>query len=119
MHTSYFRNWKNIPREKAVAICQGVPKWYTGQRNLTLAPSWEMIHLKDPQEYERRYSIILSKLNPKKEYEAIEAMVGGNAIILCWEKDRRDCHRLQVARWFEETLGIEVPEFPLMQPGLL
>ncbi len=119
MHTSYFRNWKNIPQDKAVAICQGVPKWYTGQRNLRLAPSWDMVHLKDDEEYARRYAEILAKFDPYYEYNDIEQMVGGNAILLCWENDPDKCHRRMIARWLEEALGIEIREFPVLQPGLM
>jgi len=118
VHTSYFRNIKKLPKGKAIAICQGVPGWYKGERNLSLAPSWAMISLRDREEYDRQYAVILSKLDPVAEFKALEDAVGGNAILLCWESDRKDCHRLNVAEWFEKHLGVEVPEYPELQPGL-
>ena len=80
MHTSYFGNIKNLPKGKTIAICQGIPGWYKGQRCLELAPSWTMIKLKEAAEYDRQYADILSKLTPGRTYETLEAMVGGPMI---------------------------------------
>jgi len=119
MHTSHFGNWKKLPQDKAIAVCQGIPKWYTGRRNMRLAPSWDMVKLTDNEEYERRYAEILAKLDPWREYGLMEQLVGGGAILLCWEKDPEHCHRRMIARWFEQALGIQVSEYPVLQMELI
>ena len=119
MHTSYFGNIKNLPKGKTVAISQGVPGWYKGQRFLELAPSWDIVRLADPDTFNQCYAAILAKLTPGRTYETIEAMVGGGAILLCWEKPGEFCHRRIVAQWFEDTIGIQVPEYERLQPSLL
>ena len=117
MHTSYFGNIKNLPKDKTISIAQGQPAWYKGRENRRLAPSWAMIKMK-PEEYDRHYAIILSKLDPQEEYDAMENAVGGGAILLCWEKPGEYCHRRIVADWFKGKLGIEVTEYDKLQPIL-
>jgi len=104
--TSYFSSklWRG---KNAVAISQGMPKWYKGREYKALAPSWELVMIKDTEEYTRRYrNEVLNRLDPKKVYKDL----GDDAILLCWEKPGEFCHRRLVAEWLEETLGIEVPE---------
>jgi len=36
--------------------------------------------------------------------------LGEDAILLCWENSGVFCHRRLVAEWFEEELGVSVPE---------
>jgi hypothetical protein len=103
--TSYFSSklWYD---KNAVAISQGVPGWYKGRVYKSLAPSWELVRIKDTEEYTRRYrEEVLNRLDPKKVYKDL-----GDAILLCWEKPGEFCHRRLVAEWLEETLGIKVPE---------
>ena len=104
IQTSYFAKAARLPN--AVAISQGIPKWYNGARYIPLAPSWEIIHLKDPGLYKiRYYQEVLSKLDPKQ----VAADLDGR-ILLCHEKDSTFCHRRIVAEWLEADLGIKVPE---------
>ncbi len=105
MKTSNF--FKNGRHPKAVAISRGVPKWYKGRRYLKLAPSWELIRIKNPKKFTQLYhKHILNHLDPEVIYKEL----GQDAILLCWEKPGEFCHRRVVARWLEEKLGIEVPE---------
>jgi hypothetical protein len=107
MQTSYFSN-PAIKREKRslVAISQGVPKWYTGARYLPLAPTWEMVKMKDMVKYTTMYIDILSKLIA----EEVRAKLEGS-ILLCWEKPGEFCHRRLVAQWIQDKTGLYVPEF--------
>jgi uncharacterized protein (DUF488 family) len=58
-------------------------------------------------EFERLYrKYVLSPLDPAR----VAADLGEAAVLLCFEKDGDFCHRQIVARWFEESLGISVPE---------
>ena len=104
IQTSYFAKAASLPN--AVAISQGIPKWYNGARYIPLAPSWEIIHLKDPELYKKRYyQEVLSKLDPGKVASDLDG-----CILLCHEKDNTFCHRRIVAEWLEAALGIKVPE---------
>jgi len=104
IQTSYFGRAASFPN--AVAISQGIPKWYNGARYKPLAPSWEIIHLKDHELYRKRYyEEVLSKLDPKQVAADLEG-----CILLCHEKDSTFCHRRIVAEWLEAALGIKVPE---------
>ncbi len=118
MHTSHFKNWKNLPKKKAVAICVSVPGWYSGARNLDLAPTRAMLYM-PPEKYDPLYEGILSKLDPREQFDKMEAMVGGDAILLCWEADPSQCHRSKVANWLSTALDIPVLEYPKAQPSLI
>lgn len=105
MQTSNFARSSNDPN--AVAISQGIPRWYKGRRYMPLAPSWELIKIKDEELYRRAYyTEVLSKLDPKEVYDDL----GPDAIMLCWESPRKFCHRRIVAEWLGNALGITIDE---------
>jgi hypothetical protein len=65
IQTSYFAKAASL--SNAAAISQRIPTWYHGARYKPLAPSWEMIHIKDPELYRKRYcQEVLSKLDPRQ-----------------------------------------------------
>jgi hypothetical protein len=95
IQTSYFAKAASLPN--AVAISQGIPNWYNGRRYKPLAPSWDIIHTKDPEHYKKRYcQEVLSKLDPKQVATELDG-----CILLCHEKDSTYCHRRMVAEWLE------------------
>lgn len=108
MYTSNFANIKKVIKSglRPVAISIGLPKGYTGEREIRLAPTWAMLKL-PREEYDRRFTAILQKLNPMELYMKL----GDDAVLLCYEKHNDWCHRRLVAEWFENELGIMVPEF--------
>ena len=106
MYTSYFGNVNNLPAElEPVAIARGTPRTYRGRRFKTLAPTWAMLKL-PREEYDRQFDAILDSLEAQQVYEEL----GENAVLLCWEAPEFWCHRRRVAEWFEEQLGVSVPE---------
>jgi hypothetical protein len=108
--TSYFA--KSAKHPGAVSIARFPPKWYTGRRYLPLAPTPEMLQIGDWEEYRRRYrGEILAALDPDTVLRDL-GVVGAehDIVLLCFEKDRANCHRGLVAEWFLETKGIRVPE---------
>ena len=119
MFTSYFGNIKNLPKGQTVAISQGVPVWYKGKRYLKLAPTWQMIRIKEAEEYTKQYFDILAALQPAQVFAELKELAGTDAILLCWEKPGEFCHRSLVADWFKKHLGVEVPEYPQRQPALI
>jgi len=118
MHTSYFGNFKNL--QNAVSISQRPPWWYTGPQYKVLAPPWELVkqahygHLTE-HGYRLEYiQTVLSKLNPREVYDHLVITYGEDCTLLCFEdlKSPGDyCHRRIVAQWFEDSLGVEVPEW--------
>ncbi len=90
----------------AVAISQGVPRWYKGRRYMPLAPPRWLLKAKDPELFDREYRKLLDSLDARQVGEEI----GPNAILLCWESFNVRCHRRLVAEWLEVKLGIIVPE---------
>lgn len=106
MQTSNYARSSNDPN--AVAISQGIPRWYKGRRYMKLAPSWDLIKIKDQNIYRRLYyEEVLSKLDPHQVYEDLG---GPDAIMLCWESPGKFCHRRIVAEWMGNALGITIDE---------
>ena len=90
----------------AIAISQGVPRFYRVKRYLPLAPPRWLLKAKDPELFHREYRKQLESLEAKQLADGL----GPNAILLCWESFNVRCHRRLVAEWLEEKLGIVVPE---------
>lgn len=109
MHTSCFANLKKFlarrPDLEPVAISVGIPVWYKGRRELRLAPTRKMLTM-PAAKYDPLFAAILAKLDPAQ----LAHDLGDNAVLLCWEKPGERCHRRLVADWFEQHLGLVVPE---------
>ena len=105
MQTSNFARSANDPN--AVAISQGIPRWYKGRRYPRLAPSWELIRIEEKELFTALYrKNVLDKLDPQEVY----ADLGEDAVLLCWESPGKFCHRRIVAEWLEKALKITIPE---------
>lgn len=114
MKTSYFGNLRNL--EVPVSISQFPPKWYTGPQIKMLAPPRDLLletkkGMVTNEEYTRIFNEHLTQFDPREMYDAIVAEYGDNVTLLCFEKPGDFCHRRLVATWFEENLGVEVPEW--------
>lgn len=114
MKTSYFGNLKNI--EVPLSISLYPPKWYTGPQLKMLAPTPEMLKAihDGGTEYEymmQYYRRVLDHLDAQELYDAIVGEYGNDVTLLCFEKPGDFCHRRLVAKWFEDNLKIEVPEW--------
>ena len=110
LKTSYFA--KSAREPGAVSIARFPPKWYTGARYLPLAPTADMLKMKDWDEYRLRYhDEILSVLDPDEVLRDLNVEnTDHDILLLCFEKERAHCHRGLVAMWLWETRGIWVPE---------
>ena len=68
---------------------------------------------------ERYFSEILAPLDAQKVWDDLHMLAGGyEPVLLCHEhllKTGDWCHRRMVAEWFEERLGMTVPEMGLPQ----
>jgi hypothetical protein len=94
---------------RAVGISQGPPRWYKGEVDKRLAPSWRMLKM-GREDYDACFMQILAQLDPEALYRELK---GDTAVLLCWETPNVWCHRRAVAEWFEKALGIEVCELGL------
>jgi hypothetical protein len=97
---------KSGKHPNAVAISQGVPRFYKGRRYMPLAPPRWLLKAKDPELFDQEYHKQLEALDPSQVAEDL----GPDAILLCWESFNVRCHRRMVAEWLEEKLGTVVPE---------
>jgi hypothetical protein len=106
--TCCFGRLKSLPAGCVpVAISIGIPRWYRGLREVSLAPTRAMLKM-PRQRYDPLFDAILAKLDPKE----VAASLPTGAVLLCWEKPNAECcHRRRVAEWLEQALGIEIPEF--------
>jgi hypothetical protein len=97
-----------------VSIALWAPRWYRGRRYPALAPRREMLKM-DEASYRVEYQKILDSLDPRKVFEDL----GEDAILLCWERPGKFCHRRLVAEWLEQNLGVTVPEIEVRrEPSL-
>lgn len=95
---------------------RGAPAGYRMYRRI--APTREMLAL-PPGEFEPAYQALLDELDAAEVWSEIHALAAPHQpIILCFEADRRDCHRSQVAAWLERELGQVVDELELA-PALI
>ena len=123
MQTSNF--WQYPTGTNRIAISRAVPSGiapgYHRYRKLAPGPWFKDIEYKNnPAAYRARYfSEILAPLNPAEEWDSLHKLAGGlEPILLCWEplkKPGEYCHRRMVAEWFEEKLGVVVPEYVVVE----
>ena len=119
MQTSNF--WKYPEGNNRIAISRAVPTtinagykryrklapgpWFKNPEYRNNEPAFRKIYLED----------ILATLNPLEEWENLHKLAGGSEpILLCWEplkKPGEYCHRRMLAKWFEDALGVVVPEY--------
>jgi len=115
MRTSYFgcTEIKGL-RNNLVSVSMKPPEYFLPFIRIykSLCPSYSLVMeykkgIITEYEYTRQYySTKLDCLDPKKVYKDL----GGDSILLCYEKRGQFCHRRLIAKWFEENLNIKVPE---------
>lgn len=80
-----------------------------------LAPRYDMLKM-DWQTYNIQFQKILRGLDPAKIYAHLsELSQGKDIVLLCYEKDRNECHRSIVGEWLEKKLQIKVEEITFKQ----
>ena len=115
MFSSNFARVRWLPADlRPVAISIGLPHWYRGERELRLAPTRESLPW-PRRRFDPFFNSLLARLDPAQLY----ADLGETAVLLCWESPNVWCHRRRVAEWFEEALGVEVPEFGFERAEIL
>jgi len=106
MFTSNYARAKQIPAGLTpISISIKPPYWWKGRHCPELCPTVEMLSM-TRADYDARFEEILTKLHPQSLFEQL----GENTVLLCFETPNTWCHRRRVAEWFEQNLGIVVPE---------
>lgn len=116
IYTSYFGNIRKLYVNNITPICiaRGIPKFYRGEINQTVAPySWMLSDKVSRDEYiEAYFNQVLRNVDIGQFVGQLEKASKGKDIALCcYEKPKDFCHRHLLAKWLEEKLGIEVKEF--------
>ena len=116
--TSYWSN-PDLRRTDAVkvSISRGQPSWPLGfryRRAMLLAPSRETFALESDEDFEAAYVAELEAAGVAKIGDLLrrfsEEAGGKPLVLLCYEKNRADCHRSMFARWWEGKTGQAVEE---------
>lgn len=111
--TSYFARAGTMPT--AISIARSSPSFYIGAFYRPLRPPQDLLEAfkaggMTPDEYTARYTTeILDRLDPAAVAREIVILVGPDAVLLCWEKPGKFCHRHIVAAWLRSH-GIDVEE---------
>ena len=114
MYTSYFGNRKNIINPLAITVKR--PYWFKGLHYPNLGPKESFLKdYKDGKideiEYIEQYTkLVLDPLSPEETYRDLIDTYGEDVTLLCYEKPPKFCHRHIVALWFENNLGVDIPE---------
>ena len=98
-----------------IAICRGTRRIPAGFKIYRPLVPGEWFNQVAYAEYYRRYRQQLDRLDPQRVRQELEALAAPHeAVLLCWERPPLHadnwCDRSIVARWFWETLGLEVKE---------
>ena len=108
MFTSYFSKYKE---GNGISIARITPHWFKGKEYKKLAPSYWLLNKYkndgDIEFFTKYYQEnVLDLLDPTLIYQEL----GEDAVLLCWEKSDKFCHRHLVAKWLNEKLNLNIKE---------
>lgn len=119
LYTSYYAKKDKIDTDNYayVSISVGTPKWslpYPLEHCYVLKPFSIFGKYDNMIDYEREYRKCLDKIGVQKinfALNQIKQKTGKeNLILLCYEKDKNECHRWTFAKWWMEKTGEIVEE---------
>ena len=112
IYTSYFSNYRNFGDLHPVSIALYLPKYFKGDKEYLLAPSKEILALKDNVDlYTKKFNDELSRIDAKLIFKLLKNFSSDkDVVLLCYEKPPQFCHRHLVAKWLEKELNIKVEE---------
>lgn len=103
IYTSYFGKLKKLEDVGIipVAVCQGIPSWYSGLDFDELKPSWTDIkemRLCGRNSYAaQHYRKQLSHLDKESVRDFLNSL--GDVALICWETPDKFCHKQLIAEW--------------------
>ncbi len=111
IYTGYFVQIKKY--QSRGYICISIARfnqYFSGLKMLELAPTPEMLSMSE-QNYTTKYNKILASLSATEIMNKIRTLTKGkDAVLLCYEKEGKFCHRRLVAEWLKKEAGEEVIE---------
>ena len=117
IYTSYYSKKDGIDteRNRYCSISVGTPRWklpYELAHCRALKPYGVFGVYQDGPEYEKAYRAKLDKIGVEEIRRQIKEAQGDkeNIILLCYEKNKKECHRYIFAQWWEEKTGEKVEE---------
>lgn len=120
IYTSYFAQLRNFPKDFVpVAICGGIPEWYTGLWYKKVAPKWKFfqewkINHDNNFYIEHFNNEVLNCITPKNFINDLKQLTNNadNIVLLCYEKPNDFCHRHLVADWVNNAnIGVYIKEY--------
>lgn len=113
MQTTYFARAKSLPKDlNLVSIARITPSGFPGRIYLDLAPSEELLfrtkRTGDLVQYTKEYMEQLTSLDVHK----VAKDLGDDAVLVCYERDDKFCHRHLVATWLKSN-GYTIAEYKL------
>lgn len=117
IYTSYFGQLRNLPDNMVpIAICGGIPNWYSGLWYRKLAPKYNFF-MEWKENHDNEYYIkcfneqVLNGLNAVDIVTELYQLMLANDIdpkgkdicLLCYEKPEDFCHRHLVADWLTKN----------------
>ncbi len=110
IYTTYFAKLRKLPETiTPIAICGGLPEFYTGLVYKKLAPKWSFFKVwketHDNDYYIENYDkLVLNTLSAKEVVRELRLMADTKDIALvCYEKPSDFCHRHLVANWLKDN----------------
>jgi uncharacterized protein (DUF488 family) len=126
LYTSYFRITDNIDTSLVqISIANKSPRGFRGYFMKRLAP--DMGHLNkyrstnDREAFEEAYKKKLADMSVASVISEIRYLSEGrDAVLMCWERPEKFCHRQLVAEWLKKNSNIEIEEYKVkdFQDGL-
>lgn len=122
IYTGYYANVRKYLAGgcACIGISVGTPRYLEGNTLISyareLAPTYSMIHMQDEAEYTRLYNqIVLGRLDYAKVMEHIFGIAREQrktkAVLLCYEKPPKFCHRQLAAKWINSHGEMFVREY--------
>lgn len=114
IYTSYYTKAAKLDEDDFVfvQISLSSPKWFPHNlvKFLSLAPTWDLLNsyksgeIEFEEQYDKKYYEILNSLDKNKiivKLNWLKEKTNKNIVLLCWEKDRNECHRSLLANWLD------------------
>ena len=110
IYTSYYGNLRNIPRGIVpINIANITPYNYMGPSLPALFPPWWLVErYKTDGDWASYVDIytkrVLNVFDPKEIENAINQIAsGGDAVLICYERPEKHCHRHLVRDWLNKN----------------
>lgn len=111
MQTSFFGNLKNLNVEDVVVVAIGFPKYMPREERERLATAKELMPTWDMVKRGYTYAEYVTLIEHDRHVTAEKVLKKYQSkILLCHERDPKECHRRMIARWIKERIGESVEE---------